>query len=150
MMRLLCCALLSLVALGAAAADTPATTAIRNVLAVQQGAWNRGDLEAFMQGYWKGEDIRFAGGDSFKYGWQSTLDGYKKSYPTPAAMGKLDFDLVEVREVGPDAAYVFGKWHLTRANEAPDKAPHGLFTLLFERKNGNWVITRDHSSAAGG
>ena len=94
--------------------------------------------------------IRFAGGDNFKYGWQATLDGYRKSYPTAAAMGKLDFDVLEVREMSPDAAYVFGKWRLTRVNEAPEKAPHGLFTLLFERKNGNWVITRDHSSAAGG
>ena len=150
MPRLLCAALLSLFALTATAGDTATTTAVRNVLAVQQDAWNRGDLEAFMQGYWKSDEIRFAGGDSFKYGWQATLDGYRKSYPTAAAMGKLDFDVVELRELGPDIAYVFGKWRLTRANEAPDKAPHGLFTLMFERKNGDWVITRDHSSAAGG
>jgi hypothetical protein len=57
---------------------------------------------------------------------------------------------VEVREIAQDMAYVFGKWHLTRANEPPDKAPHGLFTLIVERKDGAWVITRDHSSAAGG
>ena len=150
MTHLIRIALLCLVAQSAFAADTASTAAVRNVLAVQREAWSRGDIDAFMQGYWKSEDIRFAGGDSFKYGWQATLDGYRKGYPDPAAMGKLDFDLVEVRELGPDAVYVFGKWHLARANEGADKAPHGLFTLIFERKNGIWLITRDHTSAAGG
>jgi uncharacterized protein (TIGR02246 family) len=150
MHRLFAAALLSVVALTASAADTPATVAARNVLTVQRDAWNRGDLEAFMQGYWKSDQIRFAGGDSFKYGWQATLKSYQNGYPTAAAMGKLDFDLVEVREISPDVVYVFGTWKLTRANEAPDKAPHGLFTLIAERKDGAWVITRDHTSAAGG
>lgn len=130
--------------------NTPATTAARDVLAVQRDAWNRGDLEAFMQGYWKSDEIRFAGGDSFRYGWQATLKSYQKGYPDAAAMGKLDFDLLEVRELNPDVVYVFGKWKLTRANEAPEKAPHGLFTLIVERKDGAWVVTRDHTSAAGG
>ncbi len=130
--------------------DTPATAAARNVLAVQRDAWNRGDLEAFMQGYWKSDEIRFAGGDKFNYGWQATLKSYQKGYPDQAAMGKLDFDLLEVREISPDVVYVFGKWHLTRAGDAPDKAPHGLFTLIVERKDGAWVVTRDHTSAAGG
>jgi uncharacterized protein (TIGR02246 family) len=153
-MRRFSLALLTLVSLSASAAgvdaNTPATMAVRRVLAVQNEAWNRGDLEAFMQGYWKSEEIRFAGGDSFRYGWAATLKSYQKGYPDAAAMGKLDFDPVEVRELSPDMVYVFGKWHLTRMNEAPEKAPHGLFTLIVERKDGAWVITRDHSSAAGG
>ena len=143
-------ALLMLFVQAALAAETASTSSVRSVLSVQQDAWNRGDIDGFMKGYWNSEDIRFAGGDAFKYGWQATLNGYRKGYPDAAAMGKLDFDLVEVRELGPKAVYVFGKWHLTRANEAADKAPHGLFTLIFERKNGAWLITRDHSSAAGG
>ncbi len=124
--------------------------AARNVLAVQKDAWNRGDIDAFMQGYARSDAIRFAGGDRFNYGWQATLDSYRKGYPDAAAMGKLDFDLVEVRELSPDVVYVFGKWRLTRANEAADKAPHGLFTLIVEKTNGTWAITRDHTSAAGG
>jgi len=150
MIRLLSVALLFLAAHGALAADTAATSAVRKVLAVQQEAWNRGDIDSFMQGYAKSDDIRFAGGDKVKYGWQATLDSYRKGYPDSAAMGKLDFELIEVRELGAAAVYVFGKWHLTRANEPPDKAPHGLFTLIVERKGGTWVITRDHTSAAGG
>ena len=132
------------------AAETPATAAARSVLAAQNEAWNRGDLEGFMQGYWKNDEVRFAGGDSFRNGWLATLNSYRKVYPDAAAMGKLNFDLLEVREIGPEIVYAFGKWRLARANEAPEKAPHGLFTLILERKDGAWVITRDHSSAAGG
>jgi uncharacterized protein (TIGR02246 family) len=132
------------------AADTAATAAARNVLAAQKEAWNRGDIDGFMQGYARSDAIRFAGGDKFNYGWQATLDSYRKGYPDAAAMGKLDFDLVEVRELTPDMVYVFGKWRLSRANEAADKAPHGLFTLIVERANGVWAVTRDHTSAAGG
>ncbi|MGI9024308.1 MAG: YybH family protein [Burkholderiaceae bacterium] len=148
MRRLILIVALSMSALSPVAADTDATSASRHLLAVQRDAWNRADIEAFMRGYWRSEDIRFASGDAFKYGWRATLDGYRKAYPDAATMGRLDFDLVEVRELSPDAVYVFGKWKLTRADEAKDKAPHGLFTLIVERKDGTWVITRDHTSAA--
>ncbi len=150
MQRLCAYTLLLLMSLPAMAADTVAESAVRNVLEVQRAAWNRGDLVGFMQGYWKSDTIRFAGGDSFRTGWQATLDSYRKGYPDAAAMGQLTFDPLEVRELSPDAVYVFGKWKLSRISDAADKAPHGLFTLLFERKDGAWVVTRDHSSAAGG
>ena len=150
MQRLIPFALLFLVCQVTLAADTAATTAARGVLAAQKDAWNRGDIEAFMQGYARSDAIRFAGGDKFNYGWQATLDSYRKGYPDAAAMGKLDFDLIEVRELAPDVVYVFGKWRLSRANEAADKAPHGLFTLIVERADGVWAVTRDHTSAAGG
>ncbi len=150
MARLLAFVLILLFAGSAAAAESAAEVAARNVLAVQRDAWNRGDIDAFMQGYARSDAIRFASGDRFNYGWQATLDSYRKGYPDAAAMGKLDFDLVEVRELSPAVVYVFGKWRLTRANEAADKAPHGLFTLIVEKTNGTWAITRDHTSAAGG
>lgn len=129
------------------AVGTDATTAVRAALVAQQADWNRGDLEGFMRGYANDESTRFAGGDSFRNGWQATLDGYRRSYPDAAAMGQLDFDLVEVRELSASVVYAFGRWRLTRANEPPDKAPHGLFTLIFEQRDGRWVITRDHTSA---
>ena len=150
MARLFAFVLICLFAQSAAAAESAATTAARNVLSVQKDAWNRGDIDAFMQGYARSDAIRFAGGDRFNYGWQATLDSYRKGYPDAAAMGKLDFELVEVRELSPVVVYVFGKWRLTRANEAADKAPHGLFTLIVEKTDGTWSITRDHTSAAGG
>ncbi len=126
-----------------------ATDAARAVLATQREAWNRGDIDAFMDGYWRSDDLRFAGGDTFRNGWQVTLDRYRTSYPDRAAMGLLDFALVEVRALDADTVYVFGQWKLTRIGEPPDEAPHGLFTLLVERKGGKWVVTRDHTSAAG-
>ena len=149
MARLFAFVLVCLFAQGAAAAESAAEAAARNVLAVQKDAWNRGDIDAFMQGYARSDAIRFASGDRFNYGWQATLDSYRKGYPDAKAMGKLDFDLVEVRELSPVVVYVFGKWRLTRADEAADKAPHGLFTLIVEKTNGAWTITRDHTSAAG-
>jgi ketosteroid isomerase-like protein len=136
------------IALSAMAVETPATKAARNLLSVQQAAWNRADIDGFMKGYWNSEEIRFAGGADYRYGWQATIDRYRKTYPDAATMGKLDFDLVEVREMTPSLVYVFGKWHLTRANEAADKAPHGLFTLIVEKKKGEWYVTRDHTSSA--
>jgi uncharacterized protein (TIGR02246 family) len=148
--RLIAGLALCLLALSALSAETDATRAARRLLAEQQADWNRADIDAFMRGYWKDESIRFAGGDSFRYGWQATIDRYRKAYPDAAAMGNLDFKLLEVRELSPTVVYVFGQWHLTRANEAPDKAPHGLFTLIVEKKGRRWVVTRDHSSAAGG
>ena len=150
MQRLIAFAVLFLACQGALAAETAATTAARGVLATQKDAWNRGDIDGFMQGYAHSDAIRFASGDKFNYGWQATLDSYRKGYPDATAMGKLDFDLVEVRELSPDVVYVFGKWRLSRASEAADKAPHGLFTLIVERANGVWSVTRDHTSAAGG
>ncbi len=140
--------LLLIVALPAFGAETAATLAARALLETQRLAWNRGDLEGFMSGYWNSDEIRFAGGDTFKYGWQATLESYRKNYPDASAMGSLDFELVETRELTPELVYVFGRWHLSRSKDEPDKSPHGLFTLLIERKNGQWFITRDHSSAA--
>ena len=128
--------------------DTAATNAVREVLATQQADWNRADIDAFMRGYWNAPSIRFAGGDSFRYGWQATIDRYRQSYPDAAAMGKLDFDLLEVRELSASVVYVFGQWRLTRTTDAAGAGPHGLFTLIVENKDGRWVVTRDHTSSA--
>ena len=148
MKRFLSLILLSLVAVSACAAEPASVIAARRLLEVQRDAWNRADIDGFMRGYWRSPDLRFAGGDAYRNGWQETIDRYRKSYPDAAAMGRLDFDLVEVRELSPEAVFVFGKWALQRDQDAPGHAPHGLFTLLVERKDGQWVVTRDHTSAA--
>ena len=142
---LLVAAIVSLASSAAALAGEGADST-RALLAFQRDAWNRGDLDGFMQGYWRSDDLRFAGGDSWRNGWQATLDRYRKTYPNAAAMGRLDFDPIEVRELSPDAVYVFGKWSLAVADKP---GPHGVFTLIVERKDGRWLITRDHSSASG-
>ncbi len=117
-------------------------TAIRNVLARQTEAWNRGDLEGFMEGYWKSDSLVFIGQSGVNRGWQKTLDNYKKGYPDKTAMGQLQFDIIEVRRISPDHFYVIGKWMLKRT--IGDLSGH--YDLLWKKIRGKWVIVADHSS----
>lgn len=117
-------------------------TTIRQIMADQELAWNRGDLEAFMAGYWRSDSLRFIGSSGLTYGWQQTLDNYKKGYPGPEAMGKLKFTILSVEQLSKRSAYVIGKWHLTR--KAGDLSGH--YTLLWKKIKGKWVIVADHSS----
>jgi len=115
---------------------------IKNVLETQCKAWNRGDIIAFMQGYWKSDSLMFVGSKGPTYGWQKTLENYQKSYPDKAAMGILTFDIKEVRMIDPTHAFVLGAWHLQRDKDEP----HGFFTLLFQKFGNEWKIIVDHSS----
>ena len=107
---------------------------IRTLIEEQRLAWNTGDKEKFMQTYWQSDSLMFIGKSGITYGWQKTLDNYKKGYPDTAAMGKLDFDLLEVKRLSVMYFFVAGKWHLTRS--IGDVGGH--FTLLFKKikKNG--------------
>lgn len=119
-----------------------AETAIRAVMARQQTAWNLGDLETFMDGYWRSDSLQFIGSRGLTYGWQQTLDNYRKGYPDRAAMGTLTFTLLSVQPLSRKSAFVVGKWHLKR--NAGDLSGH--FTLLWKKIKGAWVIVADHSS----
>lgn len=114
---------------------------IRQVLHEQQKAWNAGDLEAFMVGYWKSDSLQFIG-KNIRHGWQATLDGYKKGYPDKAAMGELRFDIWQTVRLADDAYLVSGKYTLIREKDQPS----GPFTLIFRLKAGKWVIVYDHTS----
>jgi ketosteroid isomerase-like protein len=122
----------------------PASVSIALLLQAQADAWNRGDIDAFMQTYAQTDDLRFASGGNVTYGWKATLERYKQRYPDRAAMGTLAFSGLAVTELSPDAALVFGHWQLTRAHDAP----HGLFTLLVRRTAEGWKIYADHTSSA--
>ncbi len=115
--------------------------AIQTILEDQDDAWNRGDIDAFMEGYWNSPELTFVSGGTVTQGWQQTLDNYKKRYPDRAAMGTLTFSDLNVRELARDAALVSGRWHLERADPIG-----GRFTLLFRVKAGRWVIVYDHTS----
>lgn len=115
---------------------------IRTILAQQTLAWNNGNREAFMNGYWQSDSLMFIGKSGITYGWQKTLDNYKKNYPDTASMGKLNFDLLSVKPVAENYFFVVGKWHLTRS--IGDVG--GVFTLLFRKVKNQWVIIADHSS----
>ncbi|MCC6280587.1 MAG: DUF4440 domain-containing protein [Saprospiraceae bacterium] len=123
-------------------AQNAAERSIRTIMAAQELAWNRGDLEAFMDGYWVSDSLRFIGSKGLTYGWQQTLDNYKKGYPDTDAMGKLKFTILSVEQLSKRSAFVIGKWHLTR--KAGDLSGH--YTLLWKKIKGKWVIVADHSS----
>lgn len=112
------------------------------VLRDQQDAWNKGDLEGFMAGYWRSDSLKFIGKKGLTYGWKNTLENYKKSYPDVSAMGKLSFEIISVELIENDAALVIGKWQLERE---PDN-PSGYFTLVWKKTGGKWLIVADHSS----
>jgi len=123
-------------------AQSPDEKAIRNALSESVLAWNAGDINRFMECYWKNDTLMFIGKSGVTYGWQKTKENYLKGYPDTAAMGKLDFDIIQVRRLSIVYFSVVGKWHLTRA--AGDLTGH--FTLLFKKINDKWVIVQDHSS----
>ena len=129
-------------AVGASAAEPSATAQILQILQTQAEAWNRGDIDAFMQTYAPVPELRFASGGNVTYGWQPTLERYKQRYPDRAAMGTLTFSDLTVTELAPDAALVFGHWQLQRAKDSPS----GLFTLLVRRTATGWKIFADHTS----
>lgn len=116
--------------------------AIRKIMDDQAAAWNRGDLEAFMYGYWKSDKLAFVSGDSVTRGWQQTLDNYKKNYATREKMGKLTFSDLEITVISKDSAFVLGSWSLARVNDNPK----GKFTLLWRKFRDGWRIVNDHSS----
>jgi ketosteroid isomerase-like protein len=134
-------------------AQSPATSnkrensiisAVRAVLEAQSQAWNRGELEGYMDGYARSRDTVFVSGDDVTRGWQPVLDRYRKRYDSREKMGMLTYSDLEITPIGNDAAIALGRWHLKRAKDEP----HGTFTLLFRKTKQGWKIVHDHSSAA--
>jgi ketosteroid isomerase-like protein len=117
--------------------------AITEALLAQQSAWNRGDVDAFMIGYWRSPELTFSGSSGVSRGWDGVLTRYKKTYPDRAAMGQLDFSALEIRFLGPDAALMLGQWHLKREKDEPG----GVFSLVWQRFPEGWKILHDHTSA---
>lgn len=115
--------------------------AIRKLLDDQTAAWNNGSIEDFMKGYWHSDSLMFVGRNGLRYGYNSTLENYKKSYPDTTARGKLNFDILQVERLSRQYYYVTGKWQLNRSIGDLE----GYFTLLFRKINNNWVIISDHS-----
>ena len=123
-------------------AQTKEEQAVRKILEQQDAAWNKGDIESFMDGYWKNDSLMFIGKSGVTYGWQNTLENYKKGYPDTAAMGKLNFEYIEIKRLSVNYFFVVGKWHLTRTIGNLN----GTFTLLIRKIKNKWVIVKDHSS----
>jgi ketosteroid isomerase-like protein len=123
-------------------AQSKSESAIRKILDEQTAAWNRGDIDNFMKGYWENDSLMFIGKSGVTYGWVNTLNNYKKGYPDTASMGKLIFTLIQVKKLSKEYYHITGKWFLKRS--IGDVGGH--YTLLFMKINGRWVIVSDHSS----
>ncbi len=116
---------------------------ILNILDRQTKAWNEGKVVDFMNGYWESDSLMYIGKSGVTYGYNATLERYKKNYPDKTTMGTLKFDIIKVNFISKDTCFVVGKWHLIR----PEKGDvGGHYTLLWRKIKGKWVIVADHSS----
>lgn len=115
---------------------------VKEALQIQQSAWNRGDIDAFMEGYWKSENLQFIGASGPTYGWQTTLENYKKRYPDKAAMGQLEFEIYNIDVRSKNVISLIGKYTLIREKDTPS----GYFLLIWKKIKGKWLIVADHTN----
>jgi len=125
------------------ASDNKSIAAIRAVIEAQRDAWNKGDIEGYMDGYDRSDNTVFVSGDSVTHGWKTVLDRYKKGYDTREKMGQLTFSDLEFTILSKDSAVVVGRWLLKRSKDEP----HGRFTLIFKKTKQGWRIIHDHTSS---
>jgi hypothetical protein len=111
------------------------------ILNNQANAWSEYNIEAFMEGYWKNDSLKFYGANGITYGWQNTLDNYNERYPSKEHTGKLDFKINTISKINDEAYYVMGEYYLTR--KIGDA--NGIFMIIFKKINGKWKIISDTS-----
>ena len=125
-------------------ADKKSINAIRAVLDAQRDAWNKGDIDDYMDGYDRSDNTVFVSGDTVTHGWKTVLERYKKVYDTREKMGELSFSDLEITLLSMDSAVVLGRWLLKRSKDEP----HGRFTLIFKKTTRGWRIVHDHTSSS--
>ena len=128
----------------ASSAQTKDIETVKSILLAQQADWNRADIDAFMEPYWKSEDLQFVGSSGVLYGWDATMARYKRTYPTPERMGQLTFDILQAHQLSKKVIFLTGKYTLERKNDRPT----GYFTLAWRKIKGRWLIVADHTSAS--
>lgn len=124
--------------------DSKTEKVLSGIMKAQEFYWNKGDIEGFMEGYWNNAELVFVGKNGPTYGYQNTLENYKKGYPDKASMGQLHFDILHTQQWDENTIQLIGKYTLTRENDQPT----GYFTLLFRKINSLWKIVSDHSSSS--
>lgn len=117
---------------------------INALMKEQEDSWNKGDLVGFMEHYWKSDSLQFIGKSGLNKGWKKTLSNYEKSYKSIEEMGTLKFNNKSIEILGEETIFVIGGWHLMRQDSLGDL--QGMYSLIWQQKNGKWVITSDHSS----
>ena len=145
-MRKLCCLLGITLLLSASVKAQVLSSAdekdILRVMAMQETSWNEGDIDTFMEGYWKSDSLLFIGSSGPIYGWNATMERYKRVYSDREKMGKLTFSILEIRGLGDSHARLIGKFHLARTVGDLE----GYFTLIWAKVEGKWLIISDHTS----
>ena len=126
------------------ALNPKAEKALIKIMKAQEFYWNKGDIQGFMEGYWNNTELVFVGKNGSTYGYQNTLENYKKGYPDKASMGQLHFDILHTQQWDKNTLQLIGKYTLTRENDQPT----GYFTLLFRKIDSVWKIVSDHSSSS--
>ncbi len=116
---------------------------VQQVLDQQSEAWNKGDIEGFMEGYWKSDELQFIGSSGITYGWQPTLERYKKGYPDKATMGQLRFEVIKAQKRSRKVISLVGKYFLKRDQDKGDM--EGIFLLIFQKIKGKWLIVADQT-----
>lgn len=116
---------------------------VKSILMRQQDDWNKGNIEDFMQGYIVSDELKFVGADGVIKGFNATLQRYLSTYPDLEAMGQLKFEIISIEKIQRKIILLNGRFFLTRKNDAPQ----GVFTLIWKKIKGNWVILLDHTSA---
>ncbi|MBX3279506.1 MAG: nuclear transport factor 2 family protein [Acidobacteria bacterium] len=138
--------LLAFAAACTTSSDQQSEAAIRAVLDAQADAWNAGNLDEFMAGYWNSPELTFYSGGDKLMGWEATIERYRRTYQAEGKeMGRLRFSDLDLQALGADVAVVRGRWQLTLSNGS---TPGGLFTLIFHRFDHGWKIVHDHTSSA--
>lgn len=115
---------------------------VTSLMAQQEADWNRGDIDAFMEVYWKSEKLQFIGAKGITYGWDQTLANYKKAYPDQEAMGILHFEIKSIEKLSKKVIMLAGSWEL----EKEGTNPGGHFLLVWKKIKGKWKIVADHTS----
>ncbi len=125
-------------------AQTKDIEEVKRILIQQSVDWNKGDIDAFMEYYWKSDDLQFIGSGGVIKGWQATLERYRRTYPDRDAMGQLTFDILEVHQLSRKVIMLTGKYTLERKKDRPT----GYFILMWKKMKGKWLIVADHTSAS--
>lgn len=122
----------------------PVKEEIAAILQAQANSWNQGDLDSFLKGYLKSNDISYVSGQSQVYGYDALRKRYESKYGNSKdTMGKLTFSDLKISALGKSHALCIGNWHLERKEKPPID---GIFTLLLLRTNDGWRIIHDHTS----
>lgn len=122
--------------------NTKEISKIKKVLHQSAIDWSNGDIEKYMDAYWKSDQLQFVSRGGITYGWKKTLNNYKKNYPTPKHTGKLTFKILKISKLSKKVYSLVGTYHLKR--EIGNS--NGIFSLIFKKKKGKWVIVLDHTS----